>query len=143
MATATTEIRAITIDEMQAQAGSLTHEHWKEVGEDGVRELAIDWQRYRLVEASGMLVALGAFVDGEFAGYSIAIRASHGHDMGEELLQGDAIFVGKQHRGTGLGLSLLRRNEAIARETGVDSVLWGGPEDGPLVRLLKRMHENN
>lgn len=141
MATATTEIRSITIDEMQAHAGSLTRDHWQEVGADGVNSLDVDWERYRMMERVNVLVLLGAFVDGEWAGYSAAIRGNHSHDRGEVILHGDAIFVAKQHRGRGLGLALLRRNEAVARESGIVDVHWGGPENGPLARLLKRMHD--
>jgi len=141
MQAATTEVRAITVDEMQAQAEALTVAHWAEVGGEGVKTLDVDWDRYRLLERVKVLVLLGGYVDGVLVGYGAAIRGNHGHDKGEKLLHGDAIFVAPQNRGTGLGLALLRHTEAVAKSEGIDSVLWGGPEGGPLVRLLKRMHD--
>lgn len=141
MQAATTEIRAITVDEMQAQAEALTVAHWTEVGSDGVKQLLPDWERYRMLERVEVLVMLGGFVDGVLAGYSVAIRTHHSHDKAERILHGDTIFVAEPFRGTGLGLSLLRRNEDVARREGINTVLWGGPEDGPLASLLKRMHD--
>ena len=140
MTTATTEIRAMTVDQMQAKAEALTAAHWAEVGEDGPAELAPDWDRYHMLERAGVLLMLGGFVGGVLAGYCTTVRGNHSHDKRELAMYGDAIFVAEQHRRTGLGLALLQRSEDEARDQGVTSVFWNGPEHGPLVRLLDGLH---
>lgn len=119
------EIREATVDEMLSNAGQLFAAHWDEIAlNKQVMVLKPDEARYRAMEASGGLLILGAFIDGELAGYSVNFVIHHLHYADLCVCSNDLLFIAKPHREGGVGIRLMRRTEEVARERGARLVLW-------------------
>jgi GNAT superfamily N-acetyltransferase len=134
------EIRESNVDEMLAHAGELFSEHWEEIAlNKQVMVLKPDEARYRGMEASGNLLILAAFVDGELAGYSVNFVIHHLHYADLCVCSNDLLFIAQPHREGGLGIRLMRRTEEAARARGARLVLWHAKPNTPLAAILPRM----
>jgi predicted GNAT superfamily acetyltransferase len=134
------EIRESTVDEMLAHAGELFAEHWDEIAlNKQVMVLKPDEARYRGMEASGGLLILAAFVDGELVGYSVNFVIHHLHYADLCVCSNDLLFIAQSHREGGLGIRLMRRTEEAARARGARLVLWHAKPNTALAAILPRM----
>lgn len=134
------EIRESTVDEMLAHAGQLFAEHWDEIAlNKQVMVLKPDEARYRSMEASGGMLILAAFVDGELVGYSVNFVIHHLHYADLCVCSNDLLFIAQSHREGGLGIRLMRRTEEVARARGARLVLWHAKPNTPLATMLPRM----
>lgn len=97
------------------------------------------WRRdiYELLEDSGRILSLAAYMDGELIGF-LGLMVSMLPQYGEEVAVIDTVFVRPEHRGTGAGLQLVHEAEAWARETGAVAVMLSTPVDGVLGRIVQR-----
>jgi len=113
-----TEIRLSDVDEMLANAGALFSEHWEEVAlNKQVMVLKPDEQKYRTMEANGMLLILGAFCDGRVVGYSVNFVTNHPHYADLIVCNNDLLFVTEDKRCGRLGLQLIRATEKEVEAT--------------------------
>jgi ribosomal protein S18 acetylase RimI-like enzyme len=80
----------------------------------------------------GAVLAVGATVEGRPAGLALArhVRA------GRFAVQ--ALHVGREHRGCGIGSALLRRLEALLRQRKVPQLVWAFPVDHAAAPRLER-----
>lgn len=134
------EIRLSNADEMLANAGELFSEHWEEVAlNKDVMVLKPDEQRYRNIEANGMLLAIGAFEDGKIVGYSVNIVTTHSHYADLVICNNDVLFVTESKRAGRLGLKLIRETERLAKERGVQLMLWHAKPNTALEKMMPRL----
>lgn len=132
-------IRPVSYAEMTASI-DLLREHWEEVAlNKAVMVLEPDEERYQKLEADGTFFALGAFCDGELAGYSGNFITQHIHYASLCYANNDVLFVAKQHRNSPLGLRLIRETEIEARRRGARMMSWHAKENTPLANILPRM----
>jgi predicted GNAT superfamily acetyltransferase len=135
------QIRLSNVDEMFARGQELFAEHWEEVAlNKSVMALSPDEGQYRNLEASGMLIALGAFEDdGELIGYSVGYVVTHPHYSRLRIYQNDILFVTKAKRRSKLGLQLIRETERMAASKGARMVLWHAKQGTALEHVLPRL----
>src|SRR5262245_35044439 len=109
------EIRSLPVSEFE-QAVSLHRGHWQEVAEHrDVMVLAPDWLRYMALEQKGLLLSLGAYVDGVLVGYSVGVVAPHMHYRDLLYYQNDVLYVSPSHRRGRLGMRLILETEQEAK----------------------------
>ena len=135
-----TEIRLSNVDEMLANAGALFSEHWEEVAlNKQVMVLKPDEQKYRTMEANGMLLILGAFCDGKVVGYSVNFVTNHPHYADLIVCNNDLLFVTEDKRCGRLGLQLIRATEKEAKQRGVQLMLWHAKPGTALETMMPRL----
>jgi predicted GNAT superfamily acetyltransferase len=97
-------------------------------------------QAYLNADAAGAMIVLGAFDGaGELVGYSANLIAPNLHYADLLMCQNDVLFVVHKHRGTSIGVRLIRETEAQAALAGCRLMLWHAKPGTPLDRLLPRM----
>lgn len=98
------------------------------------KDVAIDLDRYFLLESKQALICLGAYIGTYMIGYSTTIiyRSGH-HDT--LIASNDSIYVDPNFR-TGAGLSLIRQTEKHAQECGVDCMVWAAKPGSSLDLIL-------
>lgn len=91
----------------------LVRQHWREVGvHKREMPLAVAWEEYRLRERDGIVKILAARRRGRLIGYnSFLLLTGHLHYGTTVHAMGDAIFVPKRLRGTGVGIRLIDQAE--------------------------------
>ena len=95
---------------------------------------------YEEIEARGGLLLLGAFDGaGALVGYSAGIIAPNLHYADVLMCQNDVLFVLPDHRGTSLGIRLIRETEAYAVALGCHLALWHAKPDTALNDIMPRM----
>jgi GNAT superfamily N-acetyltransferase len=137
---ATETVAPTSVAGMRASAEKLLRAHWEEVAKRrDLMVLAPDWDRYEALESAGVLVSLGAFVDGRLVGYSVTIVGPHLHYVGLIYGQNDVIYVAPEHRKSRIGLSLIRETERLSAERGAKLVSWHAKEGTSLHAMLPRL----
>lgn len=135
-----TEIRPSNVDEMLANAGALFSEHWEEIAlNKQVMVLKPDEQKYRNLEANGMLLILGAFEGDRIVGYSVNVVTNHPHYADLVTCSNDLLFVTEDKRAGRLGLQLIRKTEEAAKERGARLMLWHAKPGTALEKMMPRL----
>lgn len=134
------EIREATASETLTQAERLFAEHWDEVAlNKQVMVLKPDGDRYLAMEATGGLLILAAYHDGELVGYSVNFVMRHLHYADLCVASNDLLFVAKAHRKSRLGLQLIKATEQHAKDRGARLVLWHAKPNTALAELMPRL----
>lgn len=97
------------------------------------------WRRdiYELLEESGRILSVGAYLDGRLIGFC-GLMVSMLPQYGEEVAVIDVVFVRPDQRGSGAGRRLVREAEAWAAETGAVAIMLSTPLNGALGRIAER-----
>lgn len=136
-------IRSSTLEELQAHGEALFREHWDEVAlNKRVMRLDPDWDTYRRLEASGVMLCLAAFEGLEantLVGYAVTFVHQHLHYRGLTYAQNDVLFVTARHRKGSVGLSLIEETAKAARARGARLLVWHAKEGTKLDALLPRL----
>lgn len=117
---------------------ALLAEYANESAIDGLPPPAIRVDRYKQMEAAGILHPISALLDGELVGY-LTVLASDLPHYSRTIAVTESFFVAKVHRGSGAGLKLLRAAETKAREIGSPGLLVSTPYEGKLFHVLPRL----
>lgn len=118
----------------------LLEEHFREVGNTAVYELAPDWDKYFDISHAGNLIALLAFDDRKCVGYSVNFLTPHVHYVKQRICYNDVLFVAKDYRTGSAGGRLLNATVQHAREAGATVMQWHAKPNTALDQLLsKRM----
>lgn len=134
-----TEIRETTVDEILAHC-ELLAAHWEEIAlNKQVMKLSPDADKYRTMDSQGMLLMLGAYVDGELVGYSVNFLMHHLHYAELRVCSNDLLFIVKEHRQGKLGVQLIKRTEEEAKARGAQMVLWHAKPGTALEALMPRL----
>lgn len=135
-----TEIREATVDQILESASELFAAHWDEVAlNKQVMQLKPDVARYHVLDAQGMLLVLGAYVDDVLVGYSVNFLMNHLHYADLRVCSNDLLFIAQEHRQSRLGLQLIKRTEEVAKERGAQLMLWHAKPDTALNALMPRL----
>lgn len=139
VAQSATLIRESSADEILAAVGLLA-DHWEEIAlNKQVMQLKPDVERYYALDDQGMLLLLGAYVDGELVGYSVNFLMNHLHYAELRVCSNDLLFIAKEHRQSKLGLQLIKRTEEEAKARGAQMVLWHAKPGTTLEALMPRL----
>ncbi len=115
----TSELFKITnsdINEMRSVADRMFVDHYQEIAlNKGVMKLDINWHRYYALEEQDAVVCLAAWLGSEMVGYSVNVVYQHMHYQQVTVIHNDVLFVAKEHRGGGLGASLVEATETAGR----------------------------
>lgn len=127
-----------TVASLRSDIEGLIPAHYEELAKrKDLMRLQPDWDKYKLIEDAGMLLALSAYVDDKLAGYSINIIDSHLHYSGLRYAQNDLLFLHKDYRTGSLGLRLIRETQIAARERGAGMMMWHAKPGTTLHKLLQ------
>lgn len=113
----------------------LLDEYASEAAIDGMPSPQVHDELYKVLEASGALKLIGAFVDDVMIGFIVVLNHVLPH-YGVRMAVSESFFVAKAHRKGGAGLMLLREAERHAIEVGAPGLLVSAPTGGRLAALL-------
>jgi GNAT superfamily N-acetyltransferase len=131
-------VRPIDIAEHFDAAAPLMAANWAETGLPGF-PFEPNRALYEHAQASGMLVAMGAFSPGDdLVGYATAIVAPHPFNPAVVVASTDTLYVQPDYRAGLLGARLMQAMEAAARERGARYVFWHMRAGTPGADMLAR-----
>lgn len=135
-----TEIREISVVDSLEQAAGLLAEHYDELAKNKrVMKLEPARELYAALESAGLLFGLGVFDGDLMVGYSVCTIGPHMHYRSLTYCTNDVLFLRKKYRAGRLGLQLIRRTEALAKERGAQLMLWHAKPDTALDAMLPRL----
>lgn len=114
---------------------ALLDEYSSESAIDGLGSQNMQGETYRKLEAAGLLKIIGAWVDGELAGF-IGFLLSDLPHYGKKVGISESYFVASAHRKTGAGMMLLKEAETLAAELGAEGILLSAPHGGRLSKVM-------
>lgn len=123
------------------EVAPLAHLEWEESGHP-TQSLAIDWDGYYSLEASGHLKFFTARKEGELIGYFVVIVITPLTSKGELLGYYDAVYVARDHRKSTVGKRLFTFVEECMKEDGVYRVVASSSAKSPIGKFLNRLGYN-
>ena len=129
-------VREVNIADQFEAALPLMRENWRETGFDF--EFAPSQQIYETAQASGVLIALGAFHDEELVGYATAVLTEHPFNPAVRMCLTDALYLSPAHRNGPLAGRLMLTVERIAKERGARFVMWHTRAGTKLADVLRK-----
>lgn len=136
------EFKQLTVDQLTSDPAvvDLFHSHWDEIAlNKDLMKLKPLLDKYYQLEANGMLLIIGAYVDGELVGYSVNFLSQHLHYADLWTCMNDIVFVDKAARKSGVGAALIRHTEELAKERGAQMMLWHVKENTSMAALLPNL----
>lgn len=131
------EIRTVSIEDVLSDPAlkGLLEEYGREVAFENGPEPSPDFDRYKVLEKSGMFHVLGCY-DGEaLIGFMTVLTTVLPH-WGRMMGVSESYFVPVACRKTGAGLALLREGEKLAHKLGAQYFLVSAPVGGRLAEVL-------
>ncbi len=130
-------IRNCTISEIEAapNISELLEEYACESSISGLPHPSAKGEVYKLIESTGALHTIAAFLDDMLIGF-VTILASPLPHYGILIAVVESIFVTKAHRKTGAGLKLIREAERYAKSVRSPGLLVSAPYGGDLAEVL-------
>lgn len=105
--------------------------------------LKMDWGAMERAQGLGSMYVVGCWMtDGQpqhLVGYAVVWMARHPTYCGQTVAQCSSLFVDSEARGSGAGLSLIRKMTEEARERGADVFLMGCPLFGQAESLFRAL----
>lgn len=122
-------IRTETVDQVIGEILPLIEQHADEVGYPIMRDVPIDVdvERYRLIEAAGMLRIYAARHEGELVGYAAFILGASLDRRTMIAATEVGVFVKPEYRKGTNALRLLQHADNSLRDEGVDMVVYHNP----------------
>lgn len=130
-------IKECTIAELLAAPNSaaILEAYAAECAIEGLPKPVAKLDMYKVLQESGGLRVIGAFIGDILAGY-ITILASIMPHYGIVIAVTESFFVAPAYRRTGAGLMLLNEAEAYAKSVGCPGLLVSAPFGGNLAEVL-------
>lgn len=95
---------------------------------------------YQALAEAGALLVLAAYgPNDELIGYSANVIAPNMHYSDLIVCQNDVLFISKAHRGSTVGIRLIRETEIEAARRGCRMMLWHAKPDTALDSILPRL----
>lgn len=118
----------------------LLKNHWLESAKNkDLMVLSPDGAKFKMLELQGSLFCLYAYCDDKVIGYSANIVNTHLHYSDLMVCYNDVLFIDQDHRGSSIGLKLIKETEKVAVERGAEVMLWHAKEDTALAGILPRL----
>lgn len=102
----------------------LIHEHWSEVTSDTNLPLDPDWEMYRYLAQTRLVLVTARTPSGELVGYVIHLIHRPLHYKYLRMAVDDAHFLKREHRRGTAGIKMIRAVEDILRDKGVQRVSY-------------------
>lgn len=115
--------------------GELIAAYAKEAGMAGMPPPKPHIETYRLLDKTGMLKTICAYLGQEVVGF-IVILVNMSPHYGVKLAHMESFFVSRVHRSTGAAMRLLHHAEDLAREMGAVGLMCAAAIGGNLERVL-------
>lgn len=126
--------------QFKREAARLFPLHWEEIAinRDKIR-LAVDYERYDQLDATGQLHVVVARSDGDVVGYHLTLVQPHLHYA--DVLHGftDVYFIVREFRRGRTGINLFRFVEKTLKARGVKKLFTGTKIHMDLSPMFKRM----
>ena len=119
-------------------ADALLTEYAQESSLFGLPSPQPDAERYEVLERTGMMTTLAAYLDDVLVGFLVMIVTVNPH-YNARLAVTESYFVASEHRSTGAGLRLLREAEDVARAQGAVGFFVSAPNNGRLTNVMPRV----
>ncbi len=135
------QFNEITVDQLTSDPASaaLFAAHWDEIAlNKQLMRLNPSLDKYERLQDQGMLLAIGAYADGELVGYSVNFITQHLHYADLWVCTNDVVFIRKDMRNSGIGAGLMQRTEELATARGAQMMLWHAKANTALAELLPR-----
>lgn len=116
----------------------LIEDHFLEVGNTKVYELAPDWAKYDAIDEAGGLLMLAAYHNDSCIGYSINFLTPHVHYVNQNICYNDVLFVSKEHRNSSAGGRLIIATTKAARSAGAKVMQWHAKPNTALDEVLSK-----
>tara|TARA_R110000787_G_scaffold280971_1_gene392052 strand:+ start:192 stop:644 length:453 start_codon:yes stop_codon:yes gene_type:complete len=137
------EIKHCKVSDILTLADDLLKEHWDEICVNKkMMKIKPDESAYEALEDSGKLIILGAFLDDALVGYSVNIISNHPHYVDLKCLSNDLLFVSKDHRGSTLGMRLIKFTEQEAEHVDARMMMWHCKKGTALEAIMQRQNYN-
>lgn len=134
------EVRSIKASVLLEHGQGLFQAHWDEIAlNKELMSLNPDIHRYKLMEESGALFAIGVFVGEQLVGYSVNFVTPHLHYANLICAQNDLLFLDKAHRASGAGMALIQATEHEAKARGARMLIMHAKQRTALETLLPRI----
>ena len=132
-----TEVKRITFAELTASAqwDGLVSEYADECQIAGLPRCKCDNSTYYLLENSGAINFVAAFIGDTLIGFAFLLVTQLPH-YSRIVAVVDSIFVAKKYRGSGAGMMLIREMESIAKDNEAIGILVSAPKGGRLNALM-------
>ena len=99
--------------------------HYEEIAVNkDVIPLDPDWDKYKHLCDSGLLVIITARDESKLIGYSIFFITNHLHYKSTKYANNDLLYLHPDYRAGMLGIRLIKQSEKILKEKKVDKILW-------------------
>lgn len=132
------EIRPMVPSTERTGIEALMIDHWKET------ELTVSsgkpdpqWHMYEAMEAEDMVIAYGAYENGEMIGYVVMFICPHIH-YGWLYGQHDVLYVKPGYRESSAGLKMIRLAEQSAKERGAHRVFWHAKKNSVFASVMQK-----
>jgi len=126
------ECRAAGLDDMLAL-------HWEEIEDHrDVSPMAVDWPRYRALEAQGQLKIGALWLGADLIGYNAFFVHAPLHSRNTLWAIGDVLWLDPDHRKGWAGVRLVREAERGLKDMGAKVILYAVKEDADLAGKRQR-----
>ena len=116
----------------------LRDEYAKECAIAGLPPIAEKFAIYKQMECTGFFHLFGAYVEDVLVGFVSVIVSVIPH-YGVPIAVAESLFLSKEHRGSNLGLGLIKAAQDCAKECGSSGILFSAPSGGQLSKLLPKI----
>ena len=132
-------IKQVTCNELSGddKFNELISEYEQESLVDGFPKADLQLNMYRMMELTGNLHVIAAYIGGELVGFLTLVVNVLPHS-GKSFGTVESYFVAQAHRKHGPGLDLLRAAEWLAEACGAVGLLVTAPKGGKLARVMPR-----
>ena len=116
---------------------SLLVRHWQEIAHFADIPLDVDWPKYELMEAAGVLRIYTARVAGELVGYAAYMVDSNAHYKGSLQAIQDVLFLAPEYRRGGIGSALISHADTALAAEGVQATYQHSKVAHPIDAVLE------
>jgi GNAT superfamily N-acetyltransferase len=114
--------RTETLSQAKADGEPLLRRHWQEIAHYQDIPYAPMWDRYEMLEASGMLRIYTARLDGQLVGYCVFTVMFNIHYGSSLEANEDVLFLAPEQRKGRVGIRLIKFADELLRSEGVQVV---------------------
>lgn len=114
--------------------------NWAETGGFADLDLDIDWETYRVLDDSGILVVFAAYDcdTNDIVGFLFYVTVpGHPHDQKVPYAIQDTFYVEPEYRGLGVGLTMLAYAEIYLKNEGIGVVTQAAKPGSGFNKVLK------
>jgi GNAT superfamily N-acetyltransferase len=114
--------------------------HYEEIAVNkDVIPLDPDWDRYKALDDSGLIMTVTARDEGKLIGYAIFFVTSHLHYKSTVYANNDLLYLHPDYRKGLVGVRLITISEGFLKQRGVTKIMWHIKFNKDFSRLLHHL----